>query len=64
MTTFKTKMIMMKPSPTRKAKIAAKEGETFSNPLVGAAMANDQFRDQGGKLIRVKHEKLWARTKF
>lgn len=64
MTTFKTKSIVMKPKPVRKMKIAQMEGKAFSNPLVGEAMAQDQFRDQGGKMVRVKHLKSWGRTRF
>lgn len=64
MTTFKTKMIVMEPQQKRKWNVAQQQEKVFTNPLVGAAMAEDQFRDQGGKMHRVRHEKLWARTRY
>lgn len=54
----------MEPQQKRKYGIAQKMAQAFSNPDVGRAMADDQFRDQGGKMHRVRTEKLWARTRF
>lgn len=64
MTTFKSKMIALEPKQKRKANIAMMQKKVFTNPLIGAAMAEDQFRDQGGKMHRVRDEKLWARTRY
>jgi hypothetical protein len=64
MTTFKTKSIVMEPQQKRKYGVAQKMAQAFSNPDIGRAMADDQFRDQGGKMHRVRNEKLWARTRF
>jgi hypothetical protein len=61
---MKSKMIAMKPNSLRKAKIAGKMAVPFTNPLVGKALAEDQFRDQGGKMVRVKKQKNWFRTRF
>ena len=64
MTTFKSKMIAMEPASKRKATIANQQKKVFTNPLIGAAMAEDQYRDQGGKMHRVRDEKFYARTRY
>lgn len=61
---MKTKMIKLRPNSMRKRHIADKTAIPFTNPLMGQAMAEDQFRDMGGKNVRIKHLKNWFRTRF
>ena len=61
---MKSKMIKLRPNSLRKAHIAEKMAVPFTNPLMGQALAEDQFRDNGGKMVRVKKQKLWFRTRY
>lgn len=61
---MKSKMIKLRPSSMRKRNIADKEGAAFANPLMGKAMADEAFKDMGGKNVRIKKQKNWFRTRF
>ena len=61
---MKSKMIGLRPNSMRKRKIADHAAIPFTDPLTGKAMADKQFRDLGGKNVRIKKQKVWFRTRF
>lgn len=61
---MKSSMIKLRPSSMRKRKIADHAAVPFTNPLVGKAMADKMYEQIGGKNVRIKKQKSWARTRY